>query len=231
MINRKLVKFLSFRYVILAVILIMLAGGLVLLPKYEKHEGVSPETLLSEAISPERYISTDELADKLINQDPSILLVDVRDENSFKKYTIPGAINIPLKKILDEDSEPYLYQDEYDVVLFSNDHFYSDQAWIICNRLGYENLHVLKGGINTWFNTIINPKKPTENMASSEFELYSFRKAASMYFGVAYPEKVMKKPVVKYVPKKTTTNTTPAVAPKKVIPKKKKKKMPVEGGC
>ncbi len=230
MINRKLVKFLSFRYVILAAILIVLAGGLVLLPKYEKHEGINPETLLSEAISPERYISTDELADRIINNDPSILLIDVRDESSYKKYSLPNSINIPLKKILDEDSEPYLYQDEYDVVLFSNDNFHSDQAWILCNRLGYENLHVLKGGINTWFNTIINPKKPTENMASSEFELYSFRKAASMYFGVAYPEKVVKKPVKKYVPKKVT-NTTPTEAPKKVIPKKKKKKMPVEGGC
>jgi rhodanese-related sulfurtransferase len=226
MINRKLVKFLSFRYVILATILIVLAGGLVLLPKYEKHEGVSPETLLSEAISPERYITTDELADRIINNDPSLLLIDVRKESDFKKYTLPSAINIPLKKILEEDYEGYLNQDEYDVILFSNDNFHSDQAWILCNRLGYENLHVLKGGINTWFNTIINPKKPTENLASSEFELYSFRKAASMYFGVAYTEKVVKKPVVKkYVPVKA------APTPKKVVPVKKKKKMPVEGGC
>ena len=232
MVNRKLVKFLSLRYKILAGVMIVLAGGLVLLPKYEKHEGISPETLLSEAISPERYITTDELADRIINQDPTLLLVDVRDENSYKKYSLPNAINIPLKKVLDEDSEPYLYQDEYDVVLFSNDNFHSDQAWILCNRLGYENLHVLKGGINKWFNTIIDPKKPTENMASSEFELYSFRKAASMYFGVAYPEKVVKKAVVKkYIPKTTTAKTTPVANPKKVIPNKKKKKMPVECGC
>ena len=233
MLNRKLVKFLSFRYIILASILIVLAGGLVLLPKYEKHEGITPEELLANAISPERYITTDELADKIINQDPTLLLIDVRDESAFKNYSLPGAINIPLKKILDEDSQPYLYQDEYDVILFSNDNFHSDQAWIICNRLDYENLHVLKGGINEWYNTIINPKKPTENMASNEFDLYSFRKAASMYFGVTYPEKVVKKTVVKkYVPKSTATvKSTPAEAPKKVVPKKKKKKMPVEGGC
>ena len=226
MVNRKLVKFLSFRYVILAAILIVLAGGLVLLPKYEKHEGISPEKLLANAISPERYITTDELADKIINQDPSLLLVDVRDLNNFNKYTLPNAVNIPLKKILEEDSEPYLNQDEFDVVLFSNDNFQSDQAWIISNRLGYENLHVLKGGINEWFNTVINPKEPTENMASHEFELYTFRKAASMYFGVAYPEKVKKQTAVKkYVPVKA------ALTPKKVVPAKKKKKMPVEGGC
>ena len=227
MLNRKLVKFLSFRYVILAVVFVILAGGLLLLPKHEKQEGLSPENLLANAFSPERYISTDELADRIINQDPSLLLVDVRNENSFKAYSLPNAVNIPLSKVLEEDSEPYLNQDAFDVILFSNDNFYSDQAWILCNRLGYENLHVLKGGINEWYYTIINPKEPTENMAATEFEKYNFRKAASMYFGVAYPEKIVQKPVVKkYVPKSTTKPE-----PKKVVPKKKKKKMPVEGGC
>ena len=227
MLNRKLVKFLSFRYVILAVVFVILAGGLLLLPKHQKQEGISPENLLANAFSPERYITTDELADRIINQDPSLLLVDVRNENSFKAYTLPNAVNIPMSKVLEEDSEPYLNQDSYDVVLFSNDNFHSDQAWILCNRQGYENLHVLKGGINEWFKTIINPKEPTENKASSEFEKYNFRKAASMYFGVAYPEKVVQKPVAKkYIPKKTTTPE-----PKKVVPIKKKKKMPVEGGC
>ena len=65
-------------------------------------------------------------------------------------------------------------------------------------------------------------------MASNEFDLYSFRKAASMYFGVAYPVKVSKKP---RLVKKSSVVKTSTTTPKKVIPKKKKKKMPVEGGC
>ena len=219
MVKRKVAKVLAFRYKILAGILIILAGGLVLLPKYEKHEGIKPEQLLSNIISPERYISTDILADKLINQDPSYLLIDVRDEESYNTYTLPYAINIPFAKLLDEDSEKYLNQGEYDVVLFSNDNFYADQAWILCNRLDYQNLHVLKGGVNQWFNTVINPPKPIENMPSEQFELYAFRKAASMYFGVAYPEKfkAVKQPRKKVV--------------KKIITVKKKKKAPAEGGC
>lgn len=224
MVNRKLVKFLSFRYIILASILLVLAGGLVLLPKYEKQEGISPEQLLKHVISPERYITTDELADRIINQDPSLLLIDVRDEKDFKKYSLPNAVNIPLKNIFNADSEPYLDQDQFDVILFSNDNFYSDQAWLLCSRKNYKNLHVLKGGITNWFNTIINPKEPTENMASNSFETYAFRKAASMYFGVAYPKIIQKQPVTSKT--KKTTNVV-----KTIIPKKKKKKMPIEGGC
>jgi len=219
MINRKLAKVLSFRYKILALVFIVLAGGLVLLPKYEKHEGIKPEKLLGNAMSSERYISSDELAHKIINQDPSFLLIDVRDEESYSKYSLPNSVNIPLEKLLEEDSELYLNQDGFDVILFSNDNFYSDQAWLLCNRLEYKNLRVLEGGINTWFTTVIKPVEPTENQPASDFELYSFRKAASMYFGVAYPDQTKADPP----PKKK--------APKKIVPVKKKKKLPVEGGC
>ncbi len=220
MVNRKIAKISTHRYKILAAVFILLAGGLVLLPKYEKHEGIDPQELLSNIISPERYISTDFLADKLINQDPSYLLIDVRDEESFNKNTLPNAINIPMSKLLDEDSNMYLDQDAYNIVLFSNDNFYADQAWALCTRLNYKKLHVLKGGVNEWFNTIINPVKPTENMPTEAFELYSFRKAASMYYGVAYPEQFKTKVVVKKAPPKI-----------RVITVKKKKKAPAEGGC
>lgn len=221
MVNRKLAKVSTFRYTILALIFVVLAGGLVLLPKYVKHEGINPEELLSKAISPERYISTDILADKLVNQDPSFILIDIRDEAEYTKYSLPNAINIPLKKLLDEDSIPYLNQSQYNVILFSNDHFYADQAWVLCNRLGYKNLKVLKGGLNEWFKTIINPTIPTENMASLDYELYRTRKAASMFFGVAYPEQFkVEKPV-----------EVKKVIPKKVITIEKKKKAPAEGGC
>ncbi|WNH10796.1 rhodanese-like domain-containing protein [Thalassobellus suaedae] len=217
MVKKRTAKILALRYKIMAAILIMLAGGLVLLPKYEKSEGIPAEQLLSNIISLERYVSTDQISDKLINQDPSFILIDVRDEDSYTKYTLPNAINIPLKNLLDETFESFLNQDQFDVVFFSNDNFYADQAWAICNRLEYKNLHVLKGGINKWFATIINPQEPDENMPSEAFELYTTRKAASMFYGVVYPDQV-------------TSNTPIKIAPKQIITVKKKKKT-AEGGC
>ncbi len=201
-------------YQILAFILLFLAAGLVLLPKYQKNEGIMPELFVKNAISSERFINTDLLAEKLINQDPSILLIDTRSEKEFNEYSLPNAINIPLKNLLDDDYIGYFDQDIYDVILFSNDSFYADQAWMIGNRLGFKNLYVLKGGLNEWFNTIINPKYPDETMPREAFELYNFRKAAGMYFGVGAPQNEEKsKPV------------------KKVVTVKKKKKRVAEGGC
>ena len=210
------------RYIILAVILIVLAGGLVLLPKHKANEGIIPELFVKNAISSERFISTDLLADRLINQDPSVLLIDTRSEKEFNEFALPNAINIPLKNLLDDDYIGYIDQDIYDVILYSNESFYADKAWMIGNRLGFKNLYVLKGGLNEWFNTIINPKSPDETMPREAFKLYDFRKAAGMYFGVGVIDPNAKSETTK----KVTTKTT-----KKVTPKPKKKKRVPEGGC
>jgi len=221
MYNRKLAKLLTHSYKILAVILILLAGGLLLIPQYEKHEGTDPDTLLANAISPERYISADELAHKLISEDPSIVVIDVRDSLRFSAYSIPGAMHIPLREILNEEHQAYFETNAYEIVLCSDDSFYADQAWILLNRLGNKNLRVLEGGMHSWFHSVINPPVPDESLPASAHELYSFRKSASMYFGVAYPDEIESIP----------PSPVQSPKPKVVAPvKKKKKKMP-EGGC
>ncbi|HEY9184314.1 MAG TPA: rhodanese-like domain-containing protein [Salegentibacter sp.] len=227
MVKKKLAKTSSFRYVIFTLFLIVIAGGLIFWYKAPEpeQEGIKVEQLLNDAISSERYISTDQVAQKIIGEDPSFILIDVRSADNYETYSLPNAINIPIQNLLDEEYVGYLNQSQYDVIFYSNDNFYADQAWLLCKRLGYKNLRVLEGGMNRWFTTIINPTVPDENMAAEDFELYSTRKAASMYFGVVYPEPItVEEPIVKKtVPKKP--------APKKVIPVKKKKKRPVEGGC
>jgi len=214
----KLKRLLVRRYQILAAILFILAAGLVLLPKYKKNEGIAPDQFVKNIISSERYISTDLLADRLVNQDPTVLLIDTRSEQEFNDYALPNAINIPLKDLLNEDFDGYINQDVYDIILYSNENFYADQAWIISSRLGYTNLYVLKGGLNEWFDTIINPKLPDETMPQEAFDLYSFRKAAGMYFGVGMVKSEVKK----------VTKSKPV---KKVVTIKKKKKRVPEGGC
>lgn len=206
-------------YQILALILIVLALGLLLIPKHQKHEGISPELFAKNILSTERYITSDQLADRMINEDPALLLVDTRESEAYEHFTLPGAINIPLNEIFSDELNPYLDQDVYDIILFSNDNFTAEQAWMLSNRMGYQRLYILDGGLNTWFATIIQPAMPKETMSQEAFELYSFRKAAGKYFGVANDTlEVEVKPI-----KRTPT--------KKVVTKPKKKKRVPEGGC
>ncbi len=169
-------------YLILSIALAVLAFILVLLPTSTRNYEIEPEQLLKEINDPARFLSTDLIAGKLINEDPSLLLVDVRTPDEFSKFSLPGAINIPLVEIGTENWEGDLNQGEKDVVLFSNDDLYADQAWILCARLGYKNINVMKGGLNQWFTDIIFVKEPPETAPQEAFDQYAFRKAAGLYF-------------------------------------------------
>lgn len=206
-------------YQILALILLVLSAGLLLIPEQKKHEGVSPEQYVSNILSKERYIHTDDLADRIINQDPTLLLVDTRSLEAFENFSLPDAINIPLAELFSPELNAYLDQDIYNIVLFSNDNYIADQAWMLCNRMGYQRVHVLEGGLNAWFKDIIQPTPPDETMSVDAFNQYAFRKAAGMYFGVSHDTLFIET-------KKVQTS-----APKKVVPKPKKKKRMPEGGC
>lgn len=177
-------------YYILGALLILISLGLVVLPPAGPEEQIPPEQLLAKVMSPSRFLSPDLVASRLIDEDPSILLVDVRPESDYKSYSLPGAINIPLKDILNEKWKPYLRQKSMDVVFFSNGDLYADQAWILCSRHGCDNLYVLNGGLNKWFTQIMKPQFPPATAPSEVFDLYTFRKAASMYFGGGTPEQI-----------------------------------------
>jgi rhodanese-related sulfurtransferase len=170
-------------YIILALVLVALAGGLLLLPQSARTDELDPELLFKEINDPARYISVDFVAERLINEDPSIMLVDVRDAAQADKFTLPSAVNIPLFEIAQDEWKDYLDQDEMDVVFYSNGDVSADQAWIICTRLGYKNLYVMSGGLNQWFNDIMQPVSPPPTASSGEFDRYSFRQAASLFFG------------------------------------------------
>ena len=56
-------------------------------------------------------ISPDDLAQWLVEQDPSIRLIDVRNPSEYQSYHLPEALNIPLDAILAEEYEVYFDQD------------------------------------------------------------------------------------------------------------------------
>lgn len=135
-------------YIILAVILLVLAFGLVILPSPNPKDEINPELLLQKINNPSRYLSPDQIAERIIDEDPSIMLIDVRDEESFNNFSLPGAYNIPFAQITDPKWGDYLGAENMDSILYSNGDIKSDQAWTIATRINYHNLYVMKGGIN-----------------------------------------------------------------------------------
>lgn len=203
----------NIRYSLLAALVIILGVILLVLPDRQKTSDVSSGALLDELKEQTHFKSTDDVAERIINQDPTILLIDVRMADYYFEYSLPGAENIPLEDILHPEWEDVLDQPGRDIIFYSNADVYAEQAWLLARRMGYENLFVLKGGLNRWFETIIQPTPPAETASSTEIDLYHFRKGASIYFSGG---KII-----------TTDDTAQDV----VIVSRKKKKTVVEGGC
>ncbi len=169
-------------YIILFGILVVLSGGLLFLPEKNNYVEESPENLMWDIAQPTRYISTDQVAKMIIEKDPLFQLVDVRLDYDFEAFTLPKAYNIPIDSIITADASDILDIDDINTIFFSDDDIKADQAWVIAKRMGYKNVYVMKGGLNCWIRTIIQPEAPPETAPITEFELYDFRKGASSYF-------------------------------------------------
>lgn len=193
--------------------MLVLAAGTWLLKKPSEFKQIKPETLLWEIIQPTRYVTTDQVAKMIIQKDPSLEIIDVRSEKEYNEFSLPGAFNVPLDSILSSSNLGYFGIKGVKVVFVSDDDIKADQAWVITKRLGYQSTYVMKGGLNNWIETIIQPQEPNESAAETDFELYSFRKAAQLYFTGAKVE------------------TTLSDNKEKVVVQRKKKAASAAGGC
>jgi len=201
------------KYIIPVALLLVLAVTLVLLPKKKAYEELPATELLKQVTGTARFVSTDEVADRLIRKDPSMLLVDVRSSDQFNEYAIPGSVNIPLQDILKSESQEMLSQEGLDIIFYSTGEVYSDQAWITARRMGKNNIYVMKGGLNEWFSDFFMTQPPAETASGEEITKYQFRSAVRQYFTGGELKTEQK-----------TSGENISVTPKK-------KKSAAEGGC
>jgi len=169
-------------YIFLTAIMFLLAFGTLFFKEANKPEELEPQQLLWEIVRPGRYVTTDQVAKMIIQNNPSLEIIDVRNENEFNKYSLPNSINIPIDSLLTKNNLLYFGIPDIKVVFISNDDIQADQAWVLIKRLGFNNTFVMTGGLNRWMETIIEPPEPDPTEPATAFETYAFRQGAKMYF-------------------------------------------------
>jgi len=170
------------KYLLLAGIIIALGVGILFMPAKDTAKQTQPELLLAAIDDQSRFLTTDDITDRLVKKDPALMLIDIRPAAQFKAFAIPGAINIPVDSLLSASAQELLNQKEMDKVFYSNADVTSDQAWIICKRMQLQRIYVMQGGVNKWFNTIVKAVKPAETASANAMALYQFRIAAYQHF-------------------------------------------------
>ncbi|MFN2127041.1 MAG: rhodanese-like domain-containing protein [Anaerolineales bacterium] len=140
---------------------------------------LTAEQMLYQSNNRVQYYSPEEVANIIIQKDPEFQLIDVRPQDEYEKFSLPGAINIPLTDILSEEYRDLLNQDVKLNILFSNGTVDATKAWMIMSQLGWENNYIMEGGLNYWAEVIMNPLPPATTSPNEELARYQFRKAAS----------------------------------------------------
>jgi rhodanese-related sulfurtransferase len=182
-----------------------------------KQYKLTANQLLDEVKEGIQFVTTDQIADMLVQKDPSLQLIDVRSSDEFDKFHLPEAINIPLTNLLATEFEEVLNQDVKMNVFYSNGTTQSNEAWMIIRQLGYVNNYVLQGGLNHWAETIMKPEAPAQTSPDDELAKYDFRMGASQALGGASAVS-------------TGNSNSKAAAPAPGVQKTAKKKK-ASGGC
>jgi rhodanese-related sulfurtransferase len=170
------------KYTILVILLVVMALGLVILPKKNEVKETDSKVLLSAIVEKSRYLTADQVTHRIIENDPTLLLVDLRPTEQFKTFALPGSVNLHPDSLLSKTNFELFNQPGKDKILYANSDLVSEKAWLLCLRYSMSRVYIMKGGMNEWFNTIIKEKAVSGTPSSADLDLLSFRKAARQFF-------------------------------------------------
>jgi rhodanese-related sulfurtransferase len=143
---------------------------------------VKPEKLLSEVLGNSIYFTVDQVAKFIVSEDSSVQIIDLRTPGEFRTVNIPGSINVPYSKLLDNDPGSFLNNGKARNIFYSNGDFDSNYAIAIVRGLNYKNTYIMKGGLNEWFNTVMNSNFTGERISARENALFETRTRAKRIF-------------------------------------------------
>jgi rhodanese-related sulfurtransferase len=143
---------------------------------------VKPQRLLSEIMDNSISFTVDQVARFIVTEDSSVQIIDVRSPEEFKAENIPGSINLPYKKLLDTDPATLLNNGKSKNIFYSNGDIDANYAVTITRGLNLKNTFVMKGGLNEWFNTVMNSSFTGDRITARENALFETRTKAKNLF-------------------------------------------------
>lgn len=168
----------------LTAVLLLLAVIIAAVPKNTTTPyKLSATQILDELKSGTQYLEPEQIAQMLVEKDPYLQLIDIRSLNEFEKFSLQGAVNIPLDNLLSPDFVETFDQDTKMNVFYGNGTTQANEAWMLLRQLGYKNIYVLRGGLNYWAEAILNPSAPPSTSSNDDLARYDFRRGAGQALG------------------------------------------------
>jgi len=143
---------------------------------------IKPQKLLPKVLDDKTYFTVDQVARFVVSEDTTVQIIDLRSPKEFRAVNIPGSINVPYDKLLNNALGSILSNGNIKNIFYSNSDFDSNYALVIAGGLNYKNIYVMKGGLNEWFNTVMNSSFSGERISARENALFETRTRARKMF-------------------------------------------------
>lgn len=154
-------------YRIPAMLLTMSLVVLLLLPKQRSSTFAEtpPAVIQAEWQDGKAMVSAEKVAFDIMRKNNQVVYIDLRPEEQFNRFTLPGAIRMNPEEVLSRSYRPFFRRDPREKVFFSDGSAVAAQAWTIARRAGYSNIHILEGGLNGMFDMLFvdKPEEPNND--------------------------------------------------------------------
>jgi len=138
----------------------------------------------------QQSMSADELAFRILDHDPLLQIIDVRDSASYAKMTLPGALNIPPGDMLGKRWRDELSQDRKKKIVIADDVALERKAAALGSALGYSNFAYLAGGLDAFRKTILEAPTPVPGGGAAQQDAFRFRSQAGAQISALIKEQL-----------------------------------------
>ncbi len=130
------------------------------------------------AAHPVKVMTVDELAFRIVDREPRLRIVDVRDPKAFAALALPGSVNGSVRDLFGKEWREVVGPLHVRKVIVGADEAQERTAYLLLHELGYENLAVLEGGFPAFERTILEPIMLVSTGSRWDGDVRRFRESA-----------------------------------------------------
>ncbi|MFZ1517574.1 MAG: YeeE/YedE thiosulfate transporter family protein [Ignavibacteriaceae bacterium] len=144
-----------------------------------------------------KSMSVDEFAYRIMKDDNKLQIIDFRPIKEYEKQSLPGSTSFTFDNLFEKEPNKIL-KIRHKINVFVADGEYQERQFaIVANRLGFSNVTILKGGLNSFNKEILGFDKNIVATTKQESDTYRFRTKASSIIPVLIKENKSSGPVKK----------------------------------
>ncbi len=141
-------------------------------------------------------MTIDEFAFKVVNKDPRMSIIDFRPIEEYTAESLPNSRSFSVDNFFEKEPDRMLRIRTNTYVIVAESELQERKMAIIASEIGYKNIKILKGGLETFRKEILNfePIEPTNKI---EETTYKFRETAKVIIPQLIKDNKSAGPVVK----------------------------------